>query len=78
VTGDEAQNHIGLPIGRPLAYTQIYILDEFFQEVIPGQIGEIVIGGKKFFSLFVNVLWLLPISFNFIIKKNRLNDQFVA
>ncbi len=51
VTGEEAQNHIGLPIGRPLAYTQIYILDEFFQKVIPGQIGEIVIGGKKFFSL---------------------------
>jgi non-ribosomal peptide synthetase component F len=51
VTGEEAQNHIGLPIGRPLANTQIYILDECLQEVIPGQTGEIVIGGKKFFSL---------------------------
>ncbi len=51
VTGKEAQNHIGLPIGRPLAYTQNYILDEFLQEVIPGQIGEIVIGGTKLFSL---------------------------
>ena len=50
VTGKEAQNHIGLPIGRPLANTHIYILDEYLQEVIPGQIGEIIIGGKTLFS----------------------------
>jgi non-ribosomal peptide synthetase component F len=58
VGGEEVQNHIGLPIGRPLAYTKIYILDEFLQEVIPGQTGEIVIGGTKFSSL-------LHISFDF-------------
>lgn len=50
VTGEEAQSHMGLPIGRPLANTQIYLLDEFLQEVIPGQIGEIVIGGKNNFE----------------------------
>ena len=50
VTGNEPQNHIGLPIGRPLAHTQIYILDEFLQQVIPGQIGEILIGGTNLFS----------------------------
>ena len=45
VTGKESQNRIGLPIGRPMAHAQIYILDELFQEVVPGQMGEIVIGG---------------------------------
>ena len=59
VTGAETQNHIGLPIGRPLAYTQIYILDECLQEMIPGQTGEIVIGGTKHFSL----LYLTSTSF---------------
>jgi non-ribosomal peptide synthetase component F len=46
VTGDEPQNSIGLPIGRPMANARVFILDEFLEKVIPGQIGEIVIGGK--------------------------------
>jgi non-ribosomal peptide synthetase component F len=46
VTCDEPQNSIGLPIGRPIMNSRGYILDKFLQQVIPGQMGEIVIGGK--------------------------------
>ncbi|CAF1258490.1 unnamed protein product [Rotaria sordida] len=36
-----------LPIGRPLPNVHIYLLDEYFQPVIPGvQTGEIIIGGN--------------------------------
>jgi len=36
-----------LPIGRPLPNVHIYLLDEYFQPVIPGvQTGEIAIGGN--------------------------------
>ena len=38
---------ISLPIGRPLAGYRIYLLDEYRQPVVPGQEGEIIIGGKS-------------------------------
>ncbi|CAF1098711.1 unnamed protein product [Rotaria sordida] len=54
VTGNESQNRIGLPIGRPMAHAQIYILDEFLQELVPGQTGEIIIGGTGVFVGYRN------------------------
>ncbi len=46
VTGNESINALSLPIGRPIVTARIYLLDKFLQEVIPGQIAEIVIGGN--------------------------------
>ncbi len=46
ITGNEPRNGFSLPIGRPLANARIYLLDEFLQQVIPGQIAELVIGGN--------------------------------
>ncbi|CAF4360152.1 unnamed protein product [Rotaria sp. Silwood2] len=44
VNNDDAEL---LPIGRPLPNVHIYLLDEYFQPVIPSvQTGEIVIGGN--------------------------------
>lgn len=34
-----------VPIGRPIAHTQVYLLNDDFQAVGPGQIGQIAIAG---------------------------------
>jgi fengycin family lipopeptide synthetase D len=46
VRRDELSKITSIPIGRPLDGYQIYLLDEYRQLVVPGQQGEIVVGGK--------------------------------
>ena len=48
VRREELSTSISLPIGYPLIGYRIYLLDEYRQAVVPGQQGEIVIGGKLF------------------------------
>ncbi len=53
VRREELSTRISLPIGYPLMGYRIYLLDEYRQPVMPGQSGEIVIGGESFFSYYV-------------------------
>ena len=46
VRREELSTSVSIPIGFPLMGYHIYLLDEYQQPVIPGQLGEIVIGGK--------------------------------
>ena len=43
---DEIPASPSIPIGRPLDGYHIHLLDEYQQPVVPGQQGEIVVGGK--------------------------------
>ncbi len=46
VRREELSTTVSIPIGYPLMGYRIYLLDEYQQPVIPGQLGEIVIGGE--------------------------------
>lgn len=51
VCREELSTMTVVPIGRPLLGYRIHLLDEYRQPVLPGQQGEIVIGGESFLSL---------------------------
>src|SRR5262249_26978028 len=36
----------GVPIGRPVSRTRLYVLDERFNPVLPGASGELFVGGR--------------------------------
>ena len=42
---DTADSRTNIPIGRPLANTQVYVLDPQLQPVSPGEPGELFLGG---------------------------------
>ena len=42
---DKLSTITSIPIGRPMVGYRIYLLDEYRQPVIPGQQGEIIVGG---------------------------------
>jgi acetyltransferase-like isoleucine patch superfamily enzyme len=50
VRRDELSTMTSIPIGRPLEGYHVYLLDEYRQPVIPGQQGEIVVGGVGVFA----------------------------
>ncbi|CAF4598776.1 unnamed protein product [Rotaria sp. Silwood1] len=50
VRREELSRITSLPIGRPMTGYRVYLLDEYRQQVIPGQMGEIFIGGVGVFA----------------------------
>ncbi|WP_298345526.1 amino acid adenylation domain-containing protein [uncultured Algibacter sp.] len=54
----------GIPIGRPVANTQLYILDKYFNQLPIGVIGELYIAGKQVAKGYLN-------------RENLTNQRFV-
>jgi amino acid adenylation domain-containing protein len=45
IPGDLAEDIVSVPIGRPLAHSTVYVLDERMQPVPPGVTGHLFVGG---------------------------------
>ncbi|MDD2962913.1 MAG: amino acid adenylation domain-containing protein [Bacteroidales bacterium] len=61
-----------IPIGRPVANTVVYILNEFFQQVSPGYPGELYIGGEGLAKEYFQQPSLTHLSFvNLCFQKDR-------
>jgi amino acid adenylation domain-containing protein len=50
----ETSQAASIPIGRPIANTQVYILDALLQPVPPGSMGELYIAGEGVTAGYVN------------------------
>lgn len=51
---DHDKERVNIPIGRPIAHTQIYILDKNLQKMPIGVMGEICIGGDLLAAGYLN------------------------
>ncbi|MDC8758074.1 non-ribosomal peptide synthetase [Janthinobacterium fluminis] len=54
VTPAQADGVEAIPLGRPIAHTQIYVLDQFMQPVPPGTPGELYAGGDGVAQGYLN------------------------